>query len=133
MEMTSTPSVDYIRSLEVERTQALVRRDVALSMRLHARDYQLITPGGRTYSLAEYLDDIKSGVLRYEGWEIGPAEVRLSPLMAVIRYQAKLLFASGPIHCWHTDTYELQDGTWLAVWSQATAIRQADWVAGSRK
>ncbi|WP_373322387.1 nuclear transport factor 2 family protein [Chitinimonas viridis] len=122
MEMTSAPSADYIRTLESERTQALVRRDIALAMRLHARDYQLITPGGRTYSLTEYLEDIKSGALRYEGWEIGPCEVRLSPSMAVIRYKAKLQFASGVIHCWHTDTYELQDGTWQAVWSQATAI-----------
>ncbi|GLR11619.1 hypothetical protein GCM10007907_04090 [Chitinimonas prasina] len=122
MEMTSAPSADYIRTLESERTQALVRRDIALAMRLHARDYQLITPGGRTYSLTEYHEDIKSGALRYEGWEIGPCEVRLSPSMAVIRYKAKLLLASGVIHCWHTDTYEFQDGTWQAVWSQATAI-----------
>ena len=26
--------------------------------------------------------------------------------------------------CWHTDTYELRDGHWQVVWSQATAIEQ---------
>jgi hypothetical protein len=25
---------------------------------------------------------------------------------------------------WHTDVYELRDGAWLAVWSQATRIKR---------
>ena len=41
--------------------------------------------------------------------------------MAVVRYQARITFPSGRIvECWHSDTYELQAGGWLAVWSQAT-------------
>ncbi|WP_137940278.1 nuclear transport factor 2 family protein [Chitinivorax sp. B] len=125
MEQNSTPSADYIRSLEYQRTQALVQRDVEFAKRLHSPQYQLITPSGKTYSLISYLEDIASGELRYEAWEIGPCEVRLSPSMAVIRYKAKLLFTSGAVHCWHTDTYELQGDAWLAVWSQATAIKHA--------
>jgi hypothetical protein len=29
----------------------------------------------------------------------------------------------APFECWHTDSYELSEGAWQAVWSQATAIK----------
>jgi hypothetical protein len=49
--------------------------------------------------------------------------VRLSEGMAAIRYQAKITFPSGKVvDCWHTDVYELQAGSWKAVWSQATQL-----------
>jgi hypothetical protein len=25
--------------------------------------------------------------------------------------------------CWHTDSYELHNGSWQVVWSQATLVR----------
>jgi hypothetical protein len=61
-------------------------------------------------------------------WEPEAIEVRLKNDMAVLRYKAKLQVASGQgeassIHCWHIDSYELNDGFWRVVWSQATAIR----------
>ena len=83
---------------------------------------QLITPAGKTFTRESYLHAIESGELNYAKWEIGPMQVRVSERMAMVRYQAKLVFASGnSIRCWHSDLYELIDEEWRAVWSQATA------------
>jgi hypothetical protein len=51
--------------------------------------------------------------------------------MAVTRYKATLEIDAGnghgtPFECWHTDFYELTEGGWQAVWSQATAIKSSD-------
>ena len=115
-------NTEFFRALEVSRTRALVERDFESIERLHAPEYQLITPSGKTLSLPRYLELIKSEPF-YSGWEHGPMEVRNSIEMAVVRYRAKLKFPSGGIiECWHTDTYELRDSAWLAVWSQATQL-----------
>jgi hypothetical protein len=55
-----------------------------------------------------------------EMWAWGDEHVGL------LRYQALIEFggpaAPPPLGCWHTDCYELWDGRWQAVWSQATEI-----------
>jgi len=119
------PTADYFRALEKERTRALVAQDMEAAERLHARDYQLITPTGKTFSREDYLAAIAASPF-YARWDLGVMDVRLSPTMAVVRYQARLEFPSGnAVTCWHTDSYEFRDGHWQAVWSQATAISQA--------
>ena len=55
-------------------------------------------------------------------------QVRLTEKMALLRYRVTLELDAGdgrgaPFECWHTDSYELNEGTWQAVWSQATAIK----------
>ena len=41
--------------------------------------------------------------------------------VAVLRYRARISFDDGPgFTCWHTDCYELRNGQWQVVWSQAT-------------
>lgn len=119
---------DTLRTLEARRIQAILTRDMPLLWQLHAPDYQLITPAGRTYTRERYLGDIESSTLRYLSWEAGGMQVRASAQMAIIRYQVKLELDSGdgtgtPFLCWHTDSYELRDGEWQAVWSQATAVK----------
>lgn len=116
---------DELRALEMRRTQALVDRDLPLIERLHAPEYQLITPAGRVFSRARYLAAIAEAPF-YAGWTHGgpqAMQVRLAPGMALIRYPATITFPSGKVvRCWHTDSYERIDGTWLAVWSQATQL-----------
>jgi hypothetical protein len=123
-----TSFADFIREIETTRTRALIGRDMALLWQLHAPDYQLITPPGRTYTRDRYLGEIESGTLRYLRWEHGAMNVRVSERMAIVRYQATLELDAGdgqgtPFACWHTDSYELADDIWRVVWSQATAIR----------
>lgn len=119
-------SADYFRELERERTQALVAQNMELAERLHAPQYHLVTPGGKSFKREAYLSAVASGALRYVRWEPQDIEVRLSSGMAIVRYKACLEFPSGTVVvCWHTDSYEPRDGRWQAVWSQATAIPQA--------
>jgi hypothetical protein len=121
----ATPPADFFRALERERTQALVAQDMDTAERLHAHDYQLITPAGKTFNREDYLAAIAAGTF-YAKWDMGAMDVRLSPTIAIVRYQARLEFPSGSaVTCWHTDSYELRDGQWQAVWSQATAMPQA--------
>ena len=121
---TTTPDADFFRVLEVARTQAIVARDMPTIERLHATDYELISPPGRVMTRERYLSLIAAEPF-YSKWEHGPMRVRLSEGMAAVRYLAKLTFPSGNVvDCWHTDIYQLQEGSWKAIWSQATRLPQ---------
>jgi hypothetical protein len=120
----SLPDEGFFRALEVERTRALVERDVAKIRNLHAPDYELISVPGRVMGLERYLSLMAQDVF-YASWEHGPMRVKVSPEMAAVRYEAKITFPSGKVvHCWHTDIYAPQAGTWTAIWSQATQLPQ---------
>ena len=114
---------ELIRDRERQRTQALVAKDLERAARMHAPEYQLVTPAGKTFDKAGYLEAIRTGGLTYVAWEPEAMDVRVGAGMAIVRYRATLRFPSGvTVRCWHTDSYELRGGEWLAVWSQATAI-----------
>jgi len=116
------PDADFFRALEVKRTQAIVARDMPVIESLHAPDYELISPPGRVMTRERYLSLIAAEPF-YAKWEHGAMRVRLSKGMAAVRYQAKITFPSGNVvECWHTDLYQLQEGTWKAIWSQATRL-----------
>ena len=111
-----------LTALEVERTRALVERDIATIRRLHTSDYELISVPGRVMSLERYLALMAEGVF-YASWDHGPMKVQIAAGMAAVRYRAKITFPSGKvIHCWHTDIYALEAGVWRAMWSQGTQL-----------
>ncbi len=119
---------DELQALEGQRLRALVVPDMGTAERLHADDYQLVNPYGGTVSKQDYLSWIAVGDINYHVFEpVSELLVRISPAMAVVRYQARIDIESAgereQLVCWHTDMYELRDGGWQAVWSQATAIR----------
>jgi hypothetical protein len=121
-------NADAFRELERSRLRALVERNMELARQLHSVDFQLITPTGHLYGGDQYLDEIETGQLKYMAWDPKEMEVRLHATLALLRYQARLEVDSGRgqasiFHCWHTDSYELINGLWQVVWSQATAIR----------
>ena len=98
-----------------------------LARQLHAVDFQLITPTGHRYLREQYLDEIETGELKYVAWEPEEMEVRMHVSVAMLRYRATLEVDAGRgqasiFRCWHTDSYELNDGFWQVVWSQATRI-----------
>ncbi|MEU7745669.1 nuclear transport factor 2 family protein [Nonomuraea sp. NPDC049158] len=117
-----------MRDIERQRLRSLVTRDMAAADVLHADDYQLITPRGIALSKEEYLGDIASGHLRYQVFEaVSDIVVRSSDQLAIVRYRARIGVSADHgdflfLTCWHTDCYELREGRWQAVWSQATAV-----------
>lgn len=110
--------------IERLRLRALVRADLDTAGPLHADDYQLITPNGSEMTKEDYLRAIAAGQLRYQVFEpVSDIAVLGDGPVAVLRYQARISFDDGPgFTCWHTDCYQLRDGQWQAVWSQATMI-----------
>jgi len=122
-----SPEAELIRETERARLRALVEGDIETAGRLHATEFQLITPIGMALSKNDYLGAIASGQIKYLAWEPGPIAVRYHHSHAVIRYRARLEVVFGghrvaPGDYWHTDAYEHRDGQWMVVWSQATAI-----------
>ena len=121
-------NADILRATEVSRLRALVDADMETAEKLHAEDFQLITPGGSALSKAEYLSGVASGELDYRLWEVdSPIDVRLFDGVAIIRYRSILHMVYhgrdlGSDKYWHTDSYEWRDGRWQVVWSQATRI-----------
>jgi hypothetical protein len=120
---------DEIRALERRRLRSLVEADLAVARALHAPDYQLVTPGGATYSRDEYLSAIASGEIdyaRFEPEDEAAVAVRVSSDSAAVRYVARIdiTFPGGEDHVrvWHTDLWELGEDGWQATWSQATQI-----------
>jgi Domain of unknown function (DUF4440) len=119
---------EALRQAERRRLRSLVVPDLAAAEGLHADDFELITPGGATMSKREYLDGIASGELNYSVFEpISELRVRLYDRAAILRYRVRIEISFGGNldagNFWHTDAYELRDGIWQAVWSQATRIR----------
>jgi len=119
---------DELRGLEARRLAALVERDMATAEAIHADDYELIPPSGRTLTKRSYLDPIASGEFRYQVFEAAsPVRVRVRGDTAIVRYQARIDVGFGPAErdidlFWHTDYWERREGRWQAVWSQATRI-----------
>ena len=122
-------NADTLRAIEVSRLRALVDKDMETAERLHADDFQLITPGGSALSKAEYLNGVASGMTDYQVWKVdSPIDVRVFDRVAILRYRSILHMIYhgddlGPDHFWHTDSYEWREGRWQVVWSQATRIK----------
>jgi hypothetical protein len=125
--MTWVTDAQELRTLEHRRLWSLVEPDLVVAADLHADDYQLVNPHGQTIGKSDYLNGIAAREIRYRTFKpISQIGVRVTSDMAIVRYQA-LIDIETPVGreqltCWHTDSYELRDGTWRAVWSQATAI-----------
>ncbi|MGO4205636.1 nuclear transport factor 2 family protein [Rhodococcus sp. TAF43] len=130
---TSSPAdtrstMELIRTTETARLRALVAADIEAAQAMHGHDFQLITPIGAALTRDEYLGAIAAGQIDYRLWEPDEIEVRVLGDAAIIRYRAMLEIVFGAYRVprtryWHTDSYELRDGRWQAIWSQATEIQ----------
>ena len=116
-----------LADVERRRLRALVQSDLAAAEALHADDFQLITPGGVSYSKREYLDAVRSGLIDYLVWEPDEMSVRVQDDAGCLRYASVINVRfdgheTGPRRYWHTDDYERSGGSWRVLWSQATEI-----------
>lgn len=119
---------DDVRATERERIRALLGGDMEVARRLHADDFQLVTPLGVVLSKDQYLGAIGASDIHYRAWEFEtPIDVRMYSEVALIRYQSQIeIVVFKQVYprtrVWHTDTYERRDGRWQVVWSHATMI-----------
>lgn len=119
---------EVIRAFERRRLELLVAGDVEAARPLHAEDFQLVNPAGRTLTRDQYMQALSSGYLDYVAWEPGPIEVRIAGPLAAVRYRSELQVTLGGkplarLPHWHTDVYRKAGGRWQVVWSQATEIK----------
>jgi hypothetical protein len=114
-------------ALERRRLKALVDADIETAWCIHADDFQLVTPSGSAHTKTEYLGLIERGEIKYLVWEPIDIDARVNGDAGCVRYQSRLNivvdgFEAGMGSYWHTDYYEIRQGRWQVVFSQATAI-----------
>jgi hypothetical protein len=125
---SASPSqTERLRASVTTRLKALVDGDTATARKLIASDFQLVNPAGVPLSRDELLGGVDAGVLDFVAIEpSSPIAVRLSGDSATLRYQSAFDVVVGGTHvaheAWTTELYERQDGRWLVVWEQTTAI-----------
>jgi hypothetical protein len=105
----------------------LVTADAATLERLHADDFQVISPFGSVFDKGEYLQRVASGELDYVRWEPEHIHVRLNGTTAAIRYKAlaDIISRGKPLptmQTWNTGYYERRKGRWVIIWFQVTQI-----------
>jgi hypothetical protein len=105
-----------------------VTADIPVLRKIHAADYQLITPDGSVESRSLLLSDVSGGNLDYKTFKpISPIKIRLQGDAVAVRYESHIdivVAGLGRIanDNWHTDLYEKRSGQWKLVWSQATPV-----------
>lgn len=115
-----------LKALEVQRLKALVEANIDVASKLHADDFQLVTPFGEIVSKERYLGNIADGTLDYLVWRPLDMAVRLYGDVAAIRYRDSefVVEAGGIPHLSgllvHTNIYEKRGDNWVIVWSHAS-------------
>ena len=119
---------EAIRTIQRERSAALLAADIPAARGIHADDFQLVTPLGAVFSREEYLGAVEAGIIKYLAMELdSPVDVRLYHDVALLRYRVQIeVVVQGQRYpqarYWFTDAYERRDGRWQIVWSQGTGI-----------
>lgn len=125
--MVSAQDEAAVRAAETQRLRALVAGNMAIAEGLHAKDFQVVNPLGRSLPREAYLRSVVSGESDYLTWDAGEIDVRLHGSLAVIRYQSRVeLVVRGQklpvMRAWNTGVYERRRGRWAIVWFQVTEI-----------
>ena len=119
---------EAVQAIERERLAALLKADIQTAGRIHADDFQLITPLGAVFSKDQYLGAVAAGVIKYVVMELeSQVDARVYGDVVLIRYRAVIeIDVQGQRYprasYWFTDAYEKRDERWQIVWSQGTGI-----------
>ena len=122
---------DDLRELERRRLRSLVEVDLAAAEELHTPDFELVNPGGSTWSREKYLGGIASGNIDYRRFDpVSDIDVMTDGDLAVLRYRSAIDISvtggtPGPLTAQHLDVYVRDEaGRWRVRWSQATEVVQ---------
>lgn len=122
-----TSSVEQtLMQMERDWAQAGIKKDASAIDKILADDWSGIDYEGTTYTKAESLADLKSGVSTTQSYDFGPMKVRVFGNTAVVTgtdtekstYKGK--DTSGK-YAW-MDVYVMLNGRWQAVASETTKI-----------
>ena len=125
---TGNLEAEAIRAVQRDRSAALLSGNMQAAERVHADDFQLVTPLGAVFSKAQYLGAVEAGIIRYAVMELdSPVDVRVHGDVALTRYRVRIeVEVQGqryaPVVYWFTDAYEKREARWQIVWSQGTGI-----------
>ena len=123
-----TLEIDAIRAIQLQRSAALLKADIQAAGRIHADDFELVTPLGAVFSKEQYLGAVAAGIIKYTAIELAsPVKVRVYSDVALVRYRTEIeVEVQGQSYpraaYWFTDAYEKRDEQWQIVWSQGTGI-----------
>ena len=117
-----------VQGVAGERVAALLNVDIHTAGRIHADDFQLVTPLGAVFSKDQYLGAVTAGVIKYVSMELeSQVGARVYGDVVLIRYRTSIeVDVQGQrfprASYWFTDAYEKRDQRWQIVWSQGTGI-----------
>jgi ketosteroid isomerase-like protein len=117
-----------IRKLEEERNKAILAGDFAALDRMTSEDYTFVTLRGEMRTKSEIVNGFKSGAFKYQSREISDLNVRVYGNAAVVTGRSSQKGAengkdySGDY--WFTRVYAKQNGRWITVALQTTAIQK---------
>ena len=127
---TGNLEAEAVRAAQRERSAALLSGDMQTAERVHADDFQLVTPLGAVFSKAQYLGAVEAGIIKYSVMELdSPVDVRVHGDVALTRYRVQIeVEVQGQRYAragyWFTDAFEKREGRWQIVWSQGTEITE---------
>ena len=122
----SSGVADEIKKLEQQRNEAILKGDTATLDKVTSDDYTNTTAQGKMEKKADIMDGFKSGKLKFESRELSDVDVRVYGNTAVVTGQVNQkgtnngADTSGQNR--FTRVYVKQNGRWVSVANQATAI-----------
>ena len=122
----SSSVADEIKKLEQQRNEAILKGDTATLDKLTSDDYTNTTAQGKMEKKGDIMDGFKSGKIKFESRELSDLDVRVYGNTAVVTGQVNQkgtnngADTSGQNR--FTRVYVKQNGRWISVANQATAI-----------
>lgn len=117
---------DEIKKLEQQRNEAILKGDTATLDKLTSDDYTNTTAQGKVEKKAEIMDGFKSGKIKFESRELSDLDVRVYGNTAVVTGQVNQKATNNGVdtsgQSLFTRVYVKQNGRWVSVANQATAI-----------
>jgi ketosteroid isomerase-like protein len=122
----ASATVDAIKQLEKDWSDAQKSRDIEKLRTILAEDWQGLGSDGAISSKRDFLNDVKSGASKLDSFEMGPMDVKVMGRVAVVqgsdteKSSTKGKDTSGK-WVW-TDVFVDRDGRWVAVRSQSAMV-----------
>ena len=117
---------DEIKKLEQQRNEAILKGDTATLDKLTSDDYTNTTAQGKIEKKSDIMDGFKSGKIKFDSRELSDLDVRVYGNTAVVTGQVAQKSTNNGADTSgqnrFTRVYVKQNGRWVSVANQATAL-----------